>query len=158
MKRILLLGTLLLVTASPLSAQERDAHGWSALRISKWTVAGLSAAAAVYGFTMNREADDLYAQLERDCLADADACRLLGPDGRYLANELETQYQEVLRHDRRARNGLLASQLGVAASVVLFVLDLRNARAPDDILYEPRTLQVGAGRDGGVELRLRLAR
>lgn len=156
MKRILLLGILLLTTASPLSAQ-REARGWSALRISKWTAATLSAATAIYGFTMNREADDRYAQLERDCLADPDACRLRAPDGRYLADQLEAQYQEVLRYDRRARNGLLASQVGVAASVVLFVLDLRNARAPDDILYEPRSLQVGAGRDGGVELRLRLA-
>lgn len=153
---------LLALAAAPAAAQEAPPvasskpAGWSALRVSKWSTAAVAAATAVYGFSMNRRSDARYARLERACLEDPETCEQRLPDGRYQDAALEAQYQEVRRLDRRARNGLLVSQVGVAASVVLFVLDLRNARAPDDILYEPRPLQVQPGRDGGVELRLRL--
>lgn len=141
----------------PVAAQQsRPDSRWSVLRISKWSLAAASAGAAVYGFTMNQRADSRYEALEGACMADPDVCRGRQADGSYTSAELEARYQEVRRLDRKARNGLLASQVGVAATVVLFIIDLRNARAPDDILYEPKPLQVSPRRDGGVELRLRL--
>ena len=144
---------------APTAAQEPPeprAPGWSALRVAKWSTTALAAAAAAYGFTMNRRGDARYEELERACLADPFACGLREPDGSYRDAELEARYQEVRRLDGRARDGLLASQVGVAVSVVLFVLDLRNARSPDDILYEPRRVEVRPHQDGGLELRLRL--
>jgi hypothetical protein len=110
----------------------------------------------VIGFTLNSSADDLYDDLERACVADPLVCRLRTPDGAYRSEELESRYQRVLDRDAGARTALLASQIGVATSVVLFILDLRNARGPEDIIYEPRTLEVSPRRDGGVELRLNL--
>ncbi|HSJ14738.1 MAG TPA: hypothetical protein VK939_09985 [Longimicrobiales bacterium] len=129
---------------------------WSVLRVAKWSTLLLSAGAAIYGFTENERADNLYEELEQLCQAAPAECRARTPDGAYQAPELETRYQRVLDRDRTARTALLASQVGIAASVVLFILDLRNARPPDDIIYEPRPLQVGPARDGGMEVRLQL--
>lgn len=158
------LAALLLFGADRAHAQDTIAHrppparGWSPLRVGKWAALGASAGAAVYGYRQNERADDRYAALERACVADPEACRPRTAGGQYESAELEAQYQEVRRLDRRARRALLVSQVGVAASVVLFIVDLRNARAPDDILYEPRPLEIGPARDGGIELRLTLYR
>lgn len=151
----------LLLAQGPAAAQQAPEpaareSSWSALRIAKWSTLALSAGAAVVGFTLNSSADDLYDDLERACVADPLVCASRTPGGAYSAQELESLYQRVLDRDSRARTALLASQIGVAASVVLFILDLRNARGPEDIIYEPRTLELSPRRDGGVELRLNL--
>ena len=157
--RALLVLLAALVVGAPLPAQEplpERPPSWSVLRIAKWSTLALSAGAAVYGFTLNSRADALYEDLEQACVADRVTCSLRTPAGAYQSPDLERRYQQVLDRDRGARSALLASQIGVAASVVLFIIDLRNARPPDDIIYEPQTLQVSPRRDGGVELRLTL--
>jgi hypothetical protein len=144
---------------APLHAQQpapERSPGWSMLRIAKWSTLALSTGAAVYGFTLNSGADDRYEELEQACVADPSVCRLRTPEGAYRSEDLERRYQDVLDRDRAARRALLASQVGVAASVVLFILDLRNARGPDDIIYDPPALEVSPRRDGAVELRLNL--
>lgn len=139
-------------------AQAPSRPSWSALRISKWATLAGTLGTAVYGVTTAREADNEYERLERSCQAAPISCAQRSGDGSYSDASLEQQYQSVLRQDHHARSALLASQLGAAASVVLFILDLRHARAPGDIPYHPpRTLQLAPGRDGdGVELRLHL--
>jgi len=159
---------LLLVLALPcgLAAQEADTGrvvtapggstaGWSALRVSKWATLAATLGAAVYGVSTARTADDRYQSLELECQAAPDRCGLRTPDGSYRDDSLEQQYQTVLRQDRRARTALLASQLGAAVSVALFIIDLRHARAPDDIPYHPQGLEITPRRDG-VELKLSL--
>jgi len=165
MKKFGLLALLVLLPG-PLAGQEpasgpapaaNPPHAtWSALRISKWATVTATVGAAVYGLTRVLRADDQYERLELACEAAPADCRDRAADGSYRDLELERQYQSVLRQDHRARSALLASQVGAAASVVLFILDLRHARAPGDIPYHPpRSLEVAPGR-GGLELRLRL--
>src|SRR5690606_10514281 len=122
------------------------------MRIAKWSTAALTAAVAGIGLVAYTRADDRYRALERTCVEDPDACAERLPNGAYADPQLEAMYQEVLRYDTRARLALIGSQLGLAASVVLFVLDLRDDSTPPNIPYDPRALRVAPGRDGGVEL------
>lgn len=157
MTRRVLAGLCVLLLAGDLGAQESvRPGGWSALRVSKWATLTVTAAAALYGVAAVSSADDSYEALEEACAAAPDVCRLRRPDGAYADAALEAQYRSVVRQDRRARNALLASQVGVVATVAMFILDLRHARSPADIPYEPRGLELAARPDGGVELRLSL--
>ena len=158
MSRALVTPLLALLLAGPLAAQDPiGPRGWSALRISKWVTLSATAAATVYGVAAVQTADRSYERLERACLSDPTVCLRRQSDGSYADQRLEAEYQGVRREDRRARNALLASQVGVVATVVLFVIDLRHARSPGDIPYEPRRFDVGKRRDGAVELRWRVA-
>lgn len=130
------------------------AGGWSSLRIAKWTTAALAAGAAAYGVINNRKADDEFEQLEQLCVEQVDRCTERLPDGSYADADMESQYQNVRALDRRARTALIAGQLGIAASVVLFVLDLRNNDGPANIPYDPDTLDISPARDGGMSLRV----
>lgn len=134
----------------------QDRGSWSGLRVAKWTTAALSAGAAVYGVLNNRRADEEYEQLEELCSVEVSRCEQRLPGGAYADAEVEAQYQDVRALDRRARTGLIAGQVGFAASVVLFVLDLRNSEGPANIPYDPRTLDVTPARDGGMTLRVNL--
>ncbi len=40
----------------------------------------------------------------------------------------------------------------MAASVVLFILDLRDTGAPPNVPYDPSRLHIGAARDGGIRV------
>lgn len=133
------------------------AGGWSTLRIAKWSLAGAAAGTAIYGFVHNQRADERYEELEQLCVQEPVRCAALLPDGSYADEELEAEYQAVRDMDARARTALIAGQVGVAASVLLFILDLRNAEDPENIPYEPRTLDVGRSRDGGLSLRVHLS-
>lgn len=156
MTRTTILLLLALLPAAPCSAQVgSDAHGWDALRITKWAAFAGTAAVAVYGVSSGQSADQAYERLERACSADPGNCLRRGPDGSYLDQELERQYQGVRRQDRRARNALLASQAGLVASIVLFVLDLRHAQSPADIPYDPERFRIGTRSDGALEFAIR---
>src|SRR5690606_20736661 len=121
------------------------------LGVAKWTTAALTAAVAGIGVAAYMRADDRYAELERACVENPAACAERLPDGAYADPRLEALYQEVLRYDERARLALISSQVGLAASVVLFLLDLRGDATPPNIPYNPRALRVAPGRDGGIE-------
>jgi hypothetical protein len=129
---------------------------WRPLRIAKWTTLLGSAGAAAYGFVTNGRADDHYRDLELACTADATMCRDRLPNGAFRDADLEASYQEVLDLDRRSRRALLAGQIGIAASVALFLLDLGNERPPADIPYVPRELEVAPRRDGSLMIRVKL--
>lgn len=122
-----------------------------ALRVAKWSTAAATAAIAGFGLAAYTRADDRYRELERACVEDPEACAQRLPNGAYADARLESMYQDVLRYDSRARLALIGSQLGLAASVVFFILDLRDDTTPPNIPYDPRALRVAPGRDGGVE-------
>jgi len=140
------------------SAGTTDRAAQGALRpvaVAKWGLLGGAAGAAVWGVLETRRADDAYEALEARCAADEAACAARLESGAYADAGLEAVYRDVLVTDRRAGRALLAAEVAFAASVVLFVLDLRNAGAPEDIPYEPR-LRMGRTEDGGVRLSLHL--
>lgn len=176
--RVLLIPlTVLVWSASPLAAQWRgEARGWwvrggaggtattpgeaaplrlppVSLGVAKWTTLFAAAGLAAYGFELNGEADRVYAELEEKCAARPGRCAARHADGSFVDQELEDQYQRVLRLDRRARVALVAGQLGLAASVVLFVLDIDAEGKPPDIPYVPLRL---ASRADGVSLQVRV--
>lgn len=125
---------------------------WRALRVSKWATLLASAGAAGYGFTQNRAADREYEELERDC-ADAPLACVRSPDSdSYADAALESRYQRIVERDDRARVALLAGQVGVIASVVLFILDLPENTTPDDIPYDPKPLGFRLGSNGSMQL------
>jgi hypothetical protein len=122
------------------------------LRLAKWAAAAGTAGAAVAGFTIQRRADDRFEELERACEADVAACSARFEDGRYQDPGLEALYQDVLGLDRRARLALTTSQVGLATTVVLFILDLRDRESPPNIPFEPGRLSVRRGAGGAVEV------
>lgn len=125
------------------------------LRVAKWSTLALTTGAAAYGFSANRMADADYASLEQSCQDQRLVCaRRTG--AAYADADLERRYQNVLSMDNRARTALIASQVGVAATVVMFVIDLRHNRPPKDIPYKPRALELMPRSDGGLQLRLTL--
>jgi hypothetical protein len=83
-------------------------------------------------------------------------CERRTDTGAYVDAEMERKYQDVRALDHRARTALVASQVGIAATVLLFVIDLRDVGPPKDIPYKPRALQLMPRRDGSLQLRLTL--
>jgi hypothetical protein len=129
--------------------------GWSVIRVAKWTTVLASAGAAAYGFMENREADREYEDIERVCEAAPASCVTTVEGGSYADAALETRYQNVLQRDDRAQFALLAGQIGLAASVLLFILDLPESTTPDDIPYDPRPLRLDV-RAGQLQLGVKL--
>ncbi len=129
--------------------QQREVSELRPLRIAKWSSLTFAAGFAVYGFSRSNHADDTFRSLEEACNRAPARCASRGPQGAYVDAELEGMFQDVLAADRQARSALIISQIGVAATVVLFLLDLRNAKPPDDIPYVPRGLSIGRNCESG---------
>jgi hypothetical protein len=128
--------------------------GLHPMRIAKWSVLAVAAGAGVYGFIRNNEADDRFRELEELCQAEQFRCSLRTLGGAYEDAEFERMYQDIRRLDDRSHVALLASQIGVATGVVLFLLDLGNSDSPDDIPWVPGGLELRPVQDG-VEVALR---
>jgi hypothetical protein len=122
------------------------------MRIAKWGTLAGAAAGAIYGFVQNHRADDLFNDLERLCQDQPVRCSLRDAGGAYRDPEFEALYGDVRHLDRRAHTALLLSQIGVATSVVLFLLDLDNTRPPDIPFVPSSSLEHRP--DGGVALVL----
>jgi hypothetical protein len=125
---------------------------WRPLRLAKWTTLLVAGGAAAYGFTQNRTADREYEQLERDCADSPVSCQKVPGSETYMNLALEQRYQKIVDRDAHARTALLAGQIGIAASVIMFIIDLPDRESPEDIPYEPKPIRVGLGRDGRTEL------
>jgi hypothetical protein len=168
MKRIrtVLLFLTILIVPGPVAAQvtadsaaARATSGFPGLRVAKWSTLTLATAAGIFGFVESARADDRYNELDSLCAEDPLDCQRRAGDGAYVDSQLEALYQTVRKHDRRAHYALIAGQVGVATSVVLFLLDLGNARPPGDIPWVPQELRVERTRDGmSVGFRLPLGR
>ena len=142
--------------ASPVCAQRAPAHfaaiqdtvrtvrgGWSPIRVVKWSTALTSAGVVAYGFVQNRDADRAYEEIEIMCEANEVACLTKPNSDEYADPVLEARYNAVLRRDERAQLALLAGQIGLAASVLLFILDLPEGTSTNDIPYDPSPLRLG---------------
>ena len=164
---------LLLITfcLTPLAAQAQEINDrfpaqdsgrvdvrypWRPLRIAKWSMLLIASGAAAYGFSQNRIADREYEELERECEADPPSCLQVPGSDTYADPALEQRYQDILERDDRARLALLGGQLGILASVVMFIIDLPDRETPEDIPYDPKPIRFGLRRDGGAELGVRL--
>lgn len=118
------------------------------LRVAKWSTLALSLATAGYGVAAHTRADRRFERLEATCRQDPDRCGERLQSGAYADAELEARYQQIVRLDRRARASLIVSQLGVVATVAMFLLDMRDDRDPETIPYDPEGLRIDARRDG----------
>ena len=160
---------LMLTSASTAEAQRRNANfevqdtagrdlrpALRPLRIAKWATFLTSAGAAGYGFAQNRVADREYEDLERICEGNPALCEKVDDSDVYADAAMERRYQQIVERDDRARLALLAGQLGILASVALFIIDLPKSSTPEDIPYEPKPLRFGLGRDGSAQLQLDL--
>jgi hypothetical protein len=135
---ILLLLACMVAPASTLAQEPEPPHqALRPLRIAKWGALATAAGAAVYGFVQNHRADDRFNQLEQLCQDQPVRCSVRGPGGAYQDPEFEELYGEVRSLDRRAHAGLLLGQIGVAATVAFFLLDLDKTRRPPDIPFVP---------------------
>lgn len=151
------LALLLGVAPAPLAAQriqpiepaaERESI---ALEVAKWTSGGLAVAAGVAAFVLQDRASERFADLEAFCSAEPDVCRQLNPDGSYADAATEARYQDIRRDFRDARWTLIGAHALAVGTIVLFVLDLPQDPAPENIPYEPPALRVGIGRAGTLE-------
>ncbi|MCI0432781.1 MAG: hypothetical protein L0271_03915 [Gemmatimonadetes bacterium] len=160
----LLVIVILTPLASPLCAQRaapdveqsREPASLRPLRVAKWTTLAAAAGAATWGFIQNHRADGRFADLERQCNDEPDRCALRLPGGAYQDPEFERLYQQIRSHDRRAWVALLLSQVSVGTSVVLFLLDLGNAKRPPDIPFVPTAVNFAKRPDGAVQFSIAL--
>lgn len=152
----------MLVCALPAAAQERPLRFAESpryenpspsplrpVRVAKWSALAVAAGFAAYGFARSGDADDAFRNLERSCNLDPERCLARTAGGGYVDPALESGYQNVLDLDQQARTALILSQVGLATSVVLFLLDLRNNRPPADIPYTPRGLSLDRSCEAG---------
>lgn len=138
------------------AAEDRVRSPLRPIRIAKWSTLAGSLAAAGYGFAVHDDANGMYRELEEICDADPDRCRDRAPDGSYNDPALEEMYQEVVRLDDRARLALVGSQIALAGSVILFILDLRESETPPNVLYDPPGFRFVPRRGGAAEFRFTL--
>lgn len=161
--------SLVLLPALPLRAQTpvrpgaatadsalEQPNDFRLLRLAKWTTLAGAVGAGVYGFIRNERADDEYRELERLCSNDPQRCGMDTSRGIYADPALQARYDKARAIDRESHVALIASQVGVAATVVLFLLDLGNTRPPPDIPYVPSGLSFGPTGDGRSALTVRL--
>ena len=126
--------------------------------VAKWLTPAGSVAAAGWGLWAHGRADDRYGELEARCVAEPERCSSRGEGGVFTDPALEAEYQDILELDRQTRWALVGSQVGVLASVALFILDMgQGDDGPTIIPFDPTALRVAPARGGGVEVGVRLA-
>lgn len=130
-----LVPAVLMALALPLRAQETDfARDWRRVaRVGKWVLAGATVALGIYAYAEHGAAERAHDDLRDRCDSAPAACIVI--DGRYSDVESEALHQRAVRHDRRARTGILAGQITLLGGVALFLYDLRNDGGPDNIPY-----------------------
>jgi hypothetical protein len=144
------------ISATPCTAQQApsrfassqdtvrlERRAWSPIRVAKWTTALASSGAVTYGFILNRDADRDYEQIELLCKNNEAACIKKPASDEYADPALEARYDAIVRRDDRAQLALLAGQIGLAASVLLFIVDLPQGTTTNDIPYDPSPLRLG---------------
>lgn len=143
-----LLPIALVVVALPLRAQESaEVRDWrGAARVAKWVLVGATIALGVYAYAEHDAAEEVQGRLRDRCGRSPDLCTVV--DGRYADTESEALHQLAVRHDRRARTGIVAGQITLLGGVALFLYDLRGDGRPDNIPYPSprrhRTVMLGA--------------
>src|SRR5688500_8377476 len=155
-RAISVIGAMSAIMASPCFAQHAPMRlgagqdsarvvrdGWTAIRVVKWTTALASAGTVAYGFVQNWDADREYQEIELMCKNEITLCATKPDSDEYADPALEARYNAVLERDERAQLALMAGQVGLAASVLLFILDLPKGTTTNDIPYDPSPLRLG---------------
>lgn len=118
---------------------------WTPIRVAKWGTLAGSTTAMIYGFAENRSADRAYREIEKYCAARPAGCTKQPGRSAYADADLEARRQRIVKRDKKARLALAAGQIGLVASVIMFILDLPKSSAPADIPYHPRPLRFQMG-------------
>ena len=147
---------LLAVAAAPAAAQSpapppTPTRPPTVVRIGKWATLGLAVGFTAMGAVTHDRADRNYDSLLDYCRAHG-PCPLLA-DGRYGNPGAEAIYQRVRGDDRAARAWLAGGQVALVGSAVLFIMELKRKREPENIPFAP---YLEAGRFGtlvGLQLR-----
>ena len=148
-----------LAAATNVAAQQPTNAGENPLRpirLAKWGTLAAAAGTAIYGFVKNMRADNLFQELEQRCEADPVRCEMRAANGAYMDAELEDLYGHVRSLDRTAHTALLLGQIGLGASVALFLLDLGNVKRPPDIPFVPTAVNLDPRADGSLALSVTL--
>jgi len=117
------------------TAAPQPARPPAAVRYGKWAALGLAAGFTILGARTHDRAD-------RDYTALLDFCRDHGPcpigsDGRYTNPGAEALYARVRNGDRVARAWLVGGQVALVGSAVLFVMELKGSKEPENIPFAP---------------------
>lgn len=135
-------------------APAAPSHAPSAgVRYGKWAALGVAAGFTVLGVAAHDRAEARYGDLLAYC-REQRSCSI-GLDGRYGSAAAEALYQRVLRSDRTARRWLIGGQAALVGSAVLFVIELKRKRGPDNIPYSPYIAAGRFGTDVGVRIAWR---
>ena len=121
----------------------------AAIRYGKFAALGVAAGLTTLGAVSHHRADAYYRDLLTLC-RDHGPCPI-GWDGRY-ATAPEALYQRVVRGDRSARLWLLGGQAALAGSAVLFVMELKRKKGPENIPFSPYIVAGSFGTRVGVQL------
>jgi hypothetical protein len=125
------------------SPAPQPARAPALVHYGKWAAFGLAAGFTILGVRTHDRADRDYAALLSYCTGTG-PCPI-GADGRYSNPIAEALYQRVRTSDRAARAWLVGGQVALVGGAVLFVMELRRKKGPENIPYSP---YVVAGRFG----------
>ena len=137
------------------AAGQSDARENPVIEVTKWSTGALAAAAGVYAFVLQGDAEDAYEELEAICLTDPELCRGVTENGAYADPALEARYQDIRSDFRRSRLLLVGAHVLAVGSAVLFIVDLPRDETPENVPYEPPSLRVGVRPDGALEAGFR---
>lgn len=131
----MLLPIAFVALALPLRAQEasevRDVR--TIAGVAKWVLAGATIALGVYAYTEHHAAERAHSRLRDRCDTSPEVCTVV--EGRYGDADSEALHQSAVRHDRRARTGIVSAQLTLLGGAAFFLYDLRADGGPDNIPY-----------------------
>lgn len=125
----------------------------AAVRYGKFAALGLAAGFTALGAVAHHRADAYFSDVLTLC-RDRGPCPI-GPDGRYANAAAEALFQRVVRGDRSARLWLLGGQAALAGSAVLFVIELKRKKGPENIPFSPYVAAGPLGTRVGVRLSWR---
>ena len=157
--RPLLFVALLLAPAIASAQQQPAAPPYDSVpgivRHGKWATAALFVAATGLALYEHRTANGAFDDLRTMCGATVQCS--IGQDGRYTDPAAEAQYQEVVAGDRAARAWFISGQVALAATTVLFVVELLHTKGSKNIPYSGFIVKpTRTGTRIGVQLPIRL--
>lgn len=137
-----------------------DGSGTGPLSIAKWATLAAASGSGAYGLWAQHEADRGYERVAQICADEPNRCDGTGASAAsagYADPAVERMHDRASTLEDRALYSLIGSQLGLIASTLLFILDMRESGTPPNEIYQPDTVRVVPRGGGGAELRIRLA-
>jgi len=122
----------------------------AAIRYGKFAALGVAVGFTALGAVSHHRADAYYRDVLTLC-REHGPCPI-GPDGRYANAAAEAVYQRVVRGDRSARLWLIGGQAALAGSAVLFVMELKRKKGPENIPFSPYIVAGAFGTRVGVRI------